>query len=118
MPCLFAGRRGPVANSNAPSDDVVRLQQENATIQARLNKLENIILNGKADTGDDERPAKARRTDGNDATFPSPATTVSSHADSELAKSYRGDFQYLEGVGELCFIHVIDPAAPCRIDLP
>lgn len=99
--CEYQGRRPVPSSVTAEPDDVNALRRENASIKARLDRLEQLIHSGSTSVELDDRPSKARRVAG-DKTLLSPSTTLtSSPYSSEAAKSYCRDVQWLEGVGEL-----------------
>lgn len=101
VPCTFNGKRVPVSATASiqNNDETSALRAENAKIQARLDKIEDLLLNGSIEEG--ERPSKYRRIANRDRTssLPSPATTLSASSDPERAKSYRSETQWLEGIG-------------------
>jgi hypothetical protein len=92
--------------SNTEPEDVSSLRSENVAIKARLERLEELIYSNRNDVDPAEtRPSKARKIDTGSSAFPSPSTSITANTpDSEVARSYKGDFQWLEGVGE-CGVH-------------
>ncbi|KAK5173531.1 uncharacterized protein LTR77_002212 [Saxophila tyrrhenica] len=101
--CDYGVARPVEPRPSSKQDELSVLRTDNAAIKARLERLESLVCNGGSPASDapaelNTRPAKTRRLLEGEA-LPSPATTVSNANDAEVAKEYRGDFQWLEGVG-------------------
>ena len=101
--CDFQDRKVPLvasASSSSPGvDEAPALRAENAAIKARIDRLEEIIFSGEVEA----RPAKARRLLERERPangLGSPSTTLTNSPESEMAKNYKGDVQWLEGVGK------------------
>ena len=104
--CDFQGRRIPTqsAASRSPGvEEVPVLRAENAAIKARIDRLEDIIFSSSSYFDADGRSVKARRLGDREKSttaLPSPSTTLSTASESESARNYRGEVQWLEDVGK------------------
>jgi hypothetical protein len=83
------------AKADSKTDDIDALRTENVSIKNRLEKLEELIYSSQ-----ERRPSKSRRLESIEpggSAFPSPSTTISNAPDTEVARNYKGDTQWLEG---------------------
>lgn len=102
--CVFVGGKAPPATAprTTVSNDICSLRSENAAIKARLDALEELVLNSDlhpAIFGSPERPAKVRRVAQSDVTIPTPDSTLSSRSDQDQAKPYQDELERLGSVG-------------------
>ena len=101
--CDFRGQLvGSTASDFSPRAEEIRcLRSENVAIRARLERLEEVVYSNTNGYGP-ERPTKVRRVVGQEKStvgIVSPASTSATTPNIDTAKSYRGDFQWLEGIG-------------------
>lgn len=100
--CEYQGQKPPTSSISWESDNINALRRENAAIKARIDRLEELIYSGITVFDSNDRPSKARRIAGEKSiqTLASPSTTLTSSPQSEAARNYSRDVQWLEGVGK------------------
>ena len=78
------------------------MRRENIAIKARIDRLEELVYSRSCSLDAEARPSKARRIvhDKTAKTLVSPATTLTDSPQAEIAKNYRRDVRWLEGVGK------------------